>query len=102
MYGDKYSEVLKMTPQLQQVLTEIDQLSSVEQIQVIEHITVNLKEVVPTTQPSQSKSSAPILEELRADDDLGFSADRFRESWQQAVAGNTLPLSQLWESGEVD
>ncbi len=91
-----------MSPQLQQVLTEIDRLSSVEQIQVIEHITVNLKEVVPTTQPSKSKSSALILEELHADEDLGFSADRFRDSWKQAVAGNTLPLGQLWESGEVD
>jgi hypothetical protein len=92
-----------MSPQLQQILTDIDRLSSVEQIQVIEHITVNLKEVVPTTtQPSKSKSSALILEELHADDELGFSADRFRDSWKQAVAGNTLPLSQLWESGEVD
>jgi hypothetical protein len=91
-----------MSPQLQQVLIEIDRLSSVEQIQVIEHITVNLKEVVPTTQPSKSKSSAPILEELHADEDLGFSADRFRESWKQATAGNTIPLSQLWESSEVD
>jgi hypothetical protein len=91
-----------MSPQLQRVLTEIDRLSSVEQIQVIEHITVNLKEVVPTTQPSNSKSSALILEELHADDDLGFSADRFRESWKHAVAGNTLPLSQLWEGSEVD
>jgi hypothetical protein len=98
-----------MSPQLQQVLNEIDRLSSVEQIQVIEHITVNLKEVVPTTQPSKSKSSVPILEELHADDDLGFSAvgeaspleNRFRKSWKQATAGNTLPLSQLWESSEV-
>jgi hypothetical protein len=91
-----------MSPQLQQVLTEIDRLSSLEQIQVIEHITVNLKEVLPTTKPSKSKSSALILEELQEDDDLGFSADRFRESWKQAVAGSTLPLSQLWENGEVD
>ena len=67
-----------MSPQLQQVLAEIDRLSSVEQIQVIEHITVNLKEVVPTTtQPSKSKSSALILEKLHADEDLGFSADRY-------------------------
>ncbi len=91
-----------MNPQLQQVLEEIDRLSSVEQIQVIEHITVNLKEVVPTTQPSRSKSSALILEELQEDDDIGFSADRFRDSWKQALAGNTLPLSQLWGSSEVD
>ena len=50
----------------------------------------------------QDSIAALILEELREDDDLGFSADRFRESWQQAVAGNTLPLNQLWESIEVD
>jgi hypothetical protein len=47
----------------------------------------------------QDSIAALILEELDADNDLGFSADRFRDSWKQAVAGNTLPLSQLWESG---
>mgnify|MGYP003536450491 FL=1 len=50
----------------------------------------------------QDSIAALILEELHADEDLGFSADRFRESWQQAITGNTLPLSQLWESSEVD
>jgi hypothetical protein len=50
----------------------------------------------------QDSIAALILEELHADEDLGFNVDRFRESWKQAVAGNTLPLSQLWESGEVD
>ena len=50
----------------------------------------------------QDAIAALILEELQDDDDLGFSADRFRESWKQAVSGNTLPLSQLWESSEVD
>jgi hypothetical protein len=57
----------------------------------------------------QDSIAALILEELHADDDLGFSAvgeaspmeNRFRESWKQAIAGNTLPLSQLWESSEV-
>jgi hypothetical protein len=50
-----------------------------------------------------SAIAALILEELHAADDLGFSAvgeaspleNRFRESWKQATAGNTLPLSQL-------
>jgi hypothetical protein len=50
----------------------------------------------------QDSIAALILEELHADEDLGFSADRFRESWKQATAGNTLPLSELWESSEVD
>jgi hypothetical protein len=49
----------------------------------------------------QDSIAALILEELEDDDDLGFSADRFRESWKQAVAGNTLPLSQLWKGSEV-
>ena len=40
----------------------------------------------------QDSIAALILEELQDDDDLGFSADRFRESWKQAVSGNTLPL----------
>jgi hypothetical protein len=31
------------------------------------------------------------------DDELGFNNDRFRESWKQAITGQTLPLSQLWE-----
>jgi hypothetical protein len=50
----------------------------------------------------QDSIAALILEELQDNDDSGFNADRFRESWKQAVAGNTLPLSQLWESSEVD
>ena len=50
----------------------------------------------------QDSIAALILEELHADNDLGFSADRFQDSWKQAVAGNTLPLSQLWEGSEVD
>jgi hypothetical protein len=36
------------------------------------------------------------------DDELGFSIDRFRQSWQQAITGQTLPLSQLWEGVDVD
>ena len=50
----------------------------------------------------QDSIAALILEELHDDRDLGFSAARFRESWKQAVSGNTLPLSQLWEGSELD
>jgi hypothetical protein len=34
--------------------------------------------------------------------ELEFSGDRFRQSWQQATSGQTLPLSQLWEDVDVD
>jgi hypothetical protein len=58
----------------------------------------------------QDSIAALILEKLQDNNDSGFNAvgvaspleNRFRESWKQAVAGNTLPLSQLWESSEVD
>jgi hypothetical protein len=29
--------------------------------------------------------------------ETGFSAEHFSVSWQQAQAGKTLPLSQIWE-----
>jgi hypothetical protein len=58
----------------------------------------------------QDSIAALILEELQDNYDLGFSGvgvassleNRFRKSWKQAVDGNTLPLSQLWEDSEVD
>lgn len=37
----------------------------------------------------------PLIEE-------GFSAESFRESWQQATTGQTLPLSEIWEGMDVD
>ena len=31
-----------------------------------------------------------------------FSTESFRTSWQQAITGQTLPLTQLWEGIDVD
>lgn len=75
-----------MSPQLQQILIEIDRLSSTEQIQVIEHITVNLKEVVPRTQPSKSKSwrdLAGIAPNLLSGEDAQAWVNRERNEWSQ-------------------
>jgi len=33
--------------------------------------------------------------------DEQFSEESFKRSWQQAVTGDTVPLSQLWEDTEV-
>ena len=30
-----------------------------------------------------------------------FSEESFKRSWQQAITGDTVPLSQLWEDPEV-
>jgi hypothetical protein len=38
----------------------------------------------------------------QAEDETVFSAERFQISWQQAVSGETLPLSQLWEGLDVE
>ena len=35
-------------------------------------------------------------------DSFEFSAESFRKSWHEAVTGQTIPLSQLWEDIEVD
>ena len=68
---------------------------------------MTLAEVLPGARqlsPSEKLKLIRILvEDLddRAEDlgneELGFNVDRFRESWKQAVTGQTLPLSQLWE-----
>jgi hypothetical protein len=77
-----------MTELLERAIAKLKTLPISEQDSLVENL--------------PSAIAALILEELQEDDALGFSADRFRESWKQAVAGNTLPLSQLWAGGEVD
>jgi hypothetical protein len=68
---------------------------------------MTLAEVIPIARklsPSEKLKLIRILaedlddrQEALEDDEVGFNAERFRESYQQAIAGNTLPLSQLWE-----
>ncbi len=43
---------------------------------------------------------AKHVPELERDTD--FSAESFRTSWQQAMTGETLPLSQLWQEIDAD
>ncbi len=40
-----------MSPQLQQVLSDIDRLSPTDRIQVMTHVIESIKEYVPTTKP---------------------------------------------------
>lgn len=44
----------------------------------------------------------PVEGEEADDNALGFSAESFRQSWHEAMTGQTLPLSHLWEGIEVD
>ncbi|KYC40805.1 hypothetical protein WA1_24585 [Scytonema hofmannii PCC 7110] len=44
----------------------------------------------------------PVEGEEADDNALEFSAESFRQSWHEAITGQTLSLSQLWEGIEVD
>lgn len=48
---------------------------------------------------NESDSDAQMAD---ATDETGFSTQSFQKSWQQAIKGDTLPLSQLWEGIDVD
>lgn len=43
-----------------------------------------------------------VTNEAGEPDETGFSTPSFQTSWQQAINGDTLPLSQLWEGIDVD
>ena len=75
-----------MSPQLQQILIDIDRLSSTEQIQVIEHITAKLREVVSLTPSKQTKSwrdLAGIAPHLLNGEDAQEWVNRERTEWSQ-------------------
>lgn len=36
------------------------------------------------------------------EEDTDFSAASFRQSWQQAMTEQTLPLSQMWDGIDMD
>ena len=75
-----------MSPQLQQVLIDIDRLSSAEQIQVIEHINAKIPAVVSTTPPKKSKSwqdLVGIAPNLLDGEDAQVWVNRERNEWSQ-------------------
>ena len=81
-----------MTSQLQNVLHLTKSLSFSEQIELMKELSTIIQTTyTEKTQPSQEP-----------EDDLGFSAESFRTSWEQARSGQTLPLSQLWDGIEDD
>ncbi|MDJ0601933.1 MAG: hypothetical protein QNJ37_24220 [Crocosphaera sp.] len=56
-----------------------------------------------SSQPSTVK--VIILVEENQDEldnlDENFSEESFKKSWQQAITGDTVPLSQLWEETDI-
>lgn len=78
-----------MTGQLKQAIQIAQSLSPEEQLELLQA----LSEII---QQTHSQKTQPQLTE----DNTSFSTESFRRSWQQAMAGETLPLSQLWDGVE--
>ena len=79
-----------MTSQLQEAINLAQSLSFTEQLELLK----TLSTIIQQTHVLESQ--------VTPEADTDFSAESFRKSWQQAVTGQTLPLSQLWEGVDVD
>jgi hypothetical protein len=83
------NEVPEMTTQLDQAIQIAQSLSLSEQLELLKA----LSGIIQQTHLQNKRD--PVVE-----DDTGFSPESFQRSWQQAMNGQTLPLSQLWEGIE--
>ncbi|MDB9459455.1 hypothetical protein PN480_06110 [Dolichospermum circinale CS-1225] len=81
-----------MTSQLQQAINIAQNLSLVEQLELLKILSISI----------QKNHSLEVKTQNDIKDDTDFSSESFRKSWQQAVTGKTLPISQLWEDINVD
>jgi hypothetical protein len=79
-----------MTLQLQQAIDLAQSLSMVEKLELLTQLSVLIQSAHHENQVAED------------DDDIGFSPESFRRSWEQAVTGQTLPASVLWEDDEIE
>jgi len=80
-----------MTAQLQQAINLAQSLSLAEQLELLK----TLSTIIQRTHSLETQATT-------TEEDTDFSRLSFRQSWQQAMTGETLPLSQLWEGIDVD
>lgn len=79
-----------MTAQLNQAIQMARTLSLSEQLELMKALSVIIQQTHSLTTQSPD------------DEETSFSPDSFQRSWQQAMTGETPPLSQLWEGIEND
>ncbi|MDJ0576946.1 MAG: hypothetical protein QNJ65_17490 [Xenococcaceae cyanobacterium MO_234.B1] len=53
-----------------------------------------VKVIILVSEPEENSNQSVNLDE-------NFSEESFKRSWQQAIADETLPLSQLWEETDI-
>ncbi|MBE9122338.1 hypothetical protein IQ269_16390 [Tychonema sp. LEGE 07199] len=80
-----------MTSQLQQAIDLTQSLSLTEQLELLK----TLSAIIQRTHSLETQATT-------TEEDTDFLRLSFRQSWQQAMTGQTLPLSQLWEGIDVD
>lgn len=54
-----------------------------------------VKVIILVSEPEETRNQSVQLDE-------DFSAESFKRSWQQAMADETLPLSQLWKETDIE
>jgi hypothetical protein len=74
-----------MTSQLQQAIDIAESLSMAEKLELLKKLSVLIQE------------AHALEKQASTDDEIGFSPESFRRSWEQAITGKTLPASVLWE-----
>jgi hypothetical protein len=82
-----------MASQLQEAINIAQNLSLAEQLELLKILSISIQK----THSLEVEIQNDILK-----DDPDFSSESFRKSWQQAVTGQTLPISQLWEDINID
>lgn len=80
-----------MTSQLKQAIDIAQSLSLTEQLELLK----TLSAIIQRTHSLEIQATT-------TEEDTDFSAVSFRQSWQQAMTEQTLPLSQLWEGIDVE
>jgi hypothetical protein len=87
----KTDGVNPMTSDLKQAIQLAQSLSFSEQLELLKVLSRIIQ---------QTHSQA--VQHPSSEEETHFSAESFRISWQQAMTGQTLPLSKLWEGSEDD
>jgi hypothetical protein len=76
-----------MTSQLQQAIDIAESLSMAEKLELLKKLSIIIQEAHALENQASTDD----------DDEIEFSPESFRRSWEQAVTGKTLPASVLWE-----
>jgi hypothetical protein len=77
-----------MTLELKQAIDIAESLSMTEQLELLKRLSTIIQET------HTLENQSPPDDE----DEIGFSPESFKRSWEQAVTGQTLPSSVLWEA----